>query len=147
MEDNLAFEKQVKQNQLYMPSFNDDVEGYDACQEGIDSVDSLQDLVTSYVPAFDLCVRAFCSSSLPPVYAQQKSIFIHTQQLEVLRPFHLGHGMPDRSEAEDLQPDFFDYMYTSDTKEADIPKRTLTHLLVDSSLREIPDNTLRTAHH
>eukprot|EP00980_Cylindrotheca_fusiformis_P024804 scaffold12494_cov64-Cylindrotheca_fusiformis.AAC.1 len=31
------------------------------------------------------------------------------------------------------------FVYTNETKKADIPEETLTHLLVDSSVREIPD--------
>eukprot|EP00980_Cylindrotheca_fusiformis_P010695 scaffold2398_cov59-Cylindrotheca_fusiformis.AAC.1 len=31
------------------------------------------------------------------------------------------------------------FVYTSETKNADIPKETLTHLRVDSAVRAIPD--------
>eukprot|EP00980_Cylindrotheca_fusiformis_P019036 scaffold6413_cov107-Cylindrotheca_fusiformis.AAC.1 len=38
-------------------------------------------------------------------------------------------------------PEFF--VYTSETTQADIPKKTLTHLTIDSSVTEIPANALR----
>eukprot|EP00980_Cylindrotheca_fusiformis_P005835 scaffold1228_cov119-Cylindrotheca_fusiformis.AAC.2 len=41
------------------------------------------------------------------------------------------------AEIEERGPEFF--VYTSETKDADIPKETLTHLRVDSSVTEIPD--------
>eukprot|EP00980_Cylindrotheca_fusiformis_P022531 scaffold9413_cov70-Cylindrotheca_fusiformis.AAC.2 len=40
---------------------------------------------------------------------------------------------------EKADPEFF--VYTSETTQADIPKETLTHLRVDSSVAEIPDRT------
>eukprot|EP00980_Cylindrotheca_fusiformis_P022267 scaffold9164_cov34-Cylindrotheca_fusiformis.AAC.1 len=48
--------------------------------------------------------------------------------------------MDHASSAED--PSQF-FVYTSETKEADIPKETLTHLRVDSSVAEIPDRTFK----
>eukprot|EP00980_Cylindrotheca_fusiformis_P021130 scaffold8114_cov126-Cylindrotheca_fusiformis.AAC.16 len=41
-----------------------------------------------------------------------------------------------RLETEEVDPDSF--VYTSETKESDLPKQTLTHLRVDSSVQEIP---------
>eukprot|EP00980_Cylindrotheca_fusiformis_P015493 scaffold4376_cov77-Cylindrotheca_fusiformis.AAC.1 len=41
------------------------------------------------------------------------------------------------SENEEVASKWF--VYTNETKKADIPEETLTHLLVDSSVREIPD--------
>eukprot|EP00980_Cylindrotheca_fusiformis_P000875 scaffold230_cov138-Cylindrotheca_fusiformis.AAC.1 len=47
-------------------------------------------------------------------------------------------NMDESSEVEDVQPEYF--VYTSQTKEDDIPKQTLTHLRIDSSVTEIPDS-------
>eukprot|EP00980_Cylindrotheca_fusiformis_P006027 scaffold1291_cov80-Cylindrotheca_fusiformis.AAC.1 len=44
----------------------------------------------------------------------------------------------ESSEVEDVQPEYF--VYTRQTKEDDIPKQTLTHLRIDSSVTEIPDS-------
>eukprot|EP00980_Cylindrotheca_fusiformis_P000700 scaffold167_cov110-Cylindrotheca_fusiformis.AAC.28 len=45
------------------------------------------------------------------------------------------------SEAEKVDPRFF--IYTSKTKDADIPRKTLTHVRVDSSVREIPERAFQ----
>eukprot|EP00980_Cylindrotheca_fusiformis_P015236 scaffold4230_cov94-Cylindrotheca_fusiformis.AAC.3 len=42
---------------------------------------------------------------------------------------------------EEVEPEFF--VYTSETKDDDIPKQTLTHLRVDSSVREIPASAFK----
>eukprot|EP00980_Cylindrotheca_fusiformis_P026738 scaffold17166_cov113-Cylindrotheca_fusiformis.AAC.3 len=42
-------------------------------------------------------------------------------------------------EVEEADPEFF--VYTSETKDTDIPKQTMTHLRVDSSVTEIPERT------
>eukprot|EP00980_Cylindrotheca_fusiformis_P003547 scaffold791_cov115-Cylindrotheca_fusiformis.AAC.5 len=46
-----------------------------------------------------------------------------------------------RAEREEVDPEVF--VYTSETKDADIPKETLTHLRVDSSVTEIPANAFQ----
>eukprot|EP00980_Cylindrotheca_fusiformis_P000698 scaffold167_cov110-Cylindrotheca_fusiformis.AAC.26 len=43
------------------------------------------------------------------------------------------------SEIENVDPKFF--VYTNETKKDDVPKKTLTHLRVDSSVRKIPEGT------
>eukprot|EP00980_Cylindrotheca_fusiformis_P013841 scaffold3594_cov138-Cylindrotheca_fusiformis.AAC.6 len=43
------------------------------------------------------------------------------------------------SEIEKLDPEFF--VYTSETKDTEIPKKTLTHLRVDSSVQKIPERS------
>eukprot|EP00980_Cylindrotheca_fusiformis_P011502 scaffold2696_cov104-Cylindrotheca_fusiformis.AAC.1 len=47
-----------------------------------------------------------------------------------------GNNRRKRSEIEEVNLECF--VYTSETQDADIPKATLTHLRVDSSVREIP---------
>eukprot|EP00980_Cylindrotheca_fusiformis_P023278 scaffold10313_cov138-Cylindrotheca_fusiformis.AAC.3 len=48
----------------------------------------------------------------------------------------------EHPEEKEVDPETY-FVYTSDTKEADIPTETLTHLRVDSSLGEIPDNAFQ----
>eukprot|EP00980_Cylindrotheca_fusiformis_P015371 scaffold4314_cov116-Cylindrotheca_fusiformis.AAC.1 len=43
------------------------------------------------------------------------------------------------SEIEKVDPEFF--VYTSETKDTDIPKETLTHLRVVSSVQKIPERS------
>eukprot|EP00980_Cylindrotheca_fusiformis_P017725 scaffold5565_cov92-Cylindrotheca_fusiformis.AAC.4 len=47
----------------------------------------------------------------------------------------------ERSEIEEVDPSYF--VYTSETKDAEVPRTTLTHLTVDSSVREIPGEAFR----
>eukprot|EP00980_Cylindrotheca_fusiformis_P005496 scaffold1170_cov122-Cylindrotheca_fusiformis.AAC.4 len=51
----------------------------------------------------------------------------------------MEHHSIERSKFEDVEPAYF--FFTSETKTSDIPKETLTHLRVDSSVREIPERT------
>eukprot|EP00980_Cylindrotheca_fusiformis_P025092 scaffold13034_cov119-Cylindrotheca_fusiformis.AAC.6 len=50
-----------------------------------------------------------------------------------------------QKEIEEADPKFFVY-YTSETKQVDIPKATLTHLRVDSFVREIPEYAFKCCH-
>eukprot|EP00980_Cylindrotheca_fusiformis_P002278 scaffold530_cov107-Cylindrotheca_fusiformis.AAC.2 len=47
----------------------------------------------------------------------------------------------ESSEIEEVNPRYF--VYTNDTTKDDIPRRTLTHLRVDSSVREIPSEAFK----
>eukprot|EP00980_Cylindrotheca_fusiformis_P002664 scaffold623_cov83-Cylindrotheca_fusiformis.AAC.1 len=48
-------------------------------------------------------------------------------------------NMGERNDEMEVDPEFF--VYTSETRYSDIPKETLTHLRIDSSVIEIPERT------